>query len=438
MKNNKKAFTLVELIVSTTIVVVLASIWFYTYSKHNLTSRDAKRKMDLVTIKTGLNLYKREKGSYPLPGNMFTLTSGWLELAYQGKMNKNVSLTTLKSLPLDPKIKVPYTYSIIQNKKEFQLATTLENNGRPISFLVWNYVPVSMNTFPSIILALDTTESVDITDPDIQERFIVNETNYNLPYSTDSWQAYSSETPLSAILEELQSNEKYWQNLDYRSCQEIYDAGKALWNGEYQIYTETGWLQTVNCVFDWSLTSTGVCINLPSYADWTASQFYTKTFNGISYVPLEKYAQYSTSTVDGNCYFDCDINYTWVDPNCVADTQSASCGGSIPWNASATTSSDFTQTWNGSSWDPASMNWWESQSECDFDCDTNYSWDGDSCEPIPGTWVSIGLSWQPPFWWRPKCSSIEWQACTPIWSTSECEQSCLLFICTIKDLECQP
>jgi len=51
-------------------------------------------------------------------------------------MNKNVSLSTLNTLPLDPKLKIPYTYSVTQNKKEFQVATTLENNGRPISFLI--------------------------------------------------------------------------------------------------------------------------------------------------------------------------------------------------------------------------------------------------------------------------------------------------------------
>jgi len=75
MQKNKKAFTLVELIVSTTIVIILATIGFYTYSKHNLTARDTKRKMDLTEIQTSLKLYQKEKGIYPFPGNYFTLTN---------------------------------------------------------------------------------------------------------------------------------------------------------------------------------------------------------------------------------------------------------------------------------------------------------------------------------------------------------------------------
>jgi hypothetical protein len=52
-------------------------------------------------------------------------------------------------------IKVPYLYSISRSKQEFQVATTLENNGKPISFLAGNYSSVSKYVLPSLLVAYE-------------------------------------------------------------------------------------------------------------------------------------------------------------------------------------------------------------------------------------------------------------------------------------------
>jgi hypothetical protein len=37
-------------------------------------------------------------------------------------------LPTIEEIPVDPKLKVEYFYSVTKNRKEFQLAGTLEND----------------------------------------------------------------------------------------------------------------------------------------------------------------------------------------------------------------------------------------------------------------------------------------------------------------------
>jgi len=46
----------------------------------------------------------------------------------QGKLSKDVSLNTIDKIPYDPKLNIPYTYSITANKQEFEIAMTLENS----------------------------------------------------------------------------------------------------------------------------------------------------------------------------------------------------------------------------------------------------------------------------------------------------------------------
>jgi hypothetical protein len=49
-------------------------------------------------------------------------------LAKQGILNANVPLSALNKLPLDPKIDVPYIYSITKNAQEYEIALSLENS----------------------------------------------------------------------------------------------------------------------------------------------------------------------------------------------------------------------------------------------------------------------------------------------------------------------
>ena len=80
------------------------------------------------------------------------------------------------------------------------------------------------------------------------------------------------------------------------------------------------------------------------------------------------------------CTFKCNNNYTWNWSNCIANTQTKTCGWSIPVNAVASTSSTYIQTWNWTTRSPITTNWWISQTNCDFNCITNYVWNGSFCQ----------------------------------------------------------
>ena len=61
----KDAFTLIELLVVVTIVAVLSAVGMVVFTNAGKSSRDAKRKADLESIRQALVLYRDDNGCYP-------------------------------------------------------------------------------------------------------------------------------------------------------------------------------------------------------------------------------------------------------------------------------------------------------------------------------------------------------------------------------------
>lgn len=96
--NLKKAFTLVEILVVATIIMLLASIGFVSYSSLSKQSRDSRRVADLQNLRSALEFYRSDAGSYPC----CTIES-LDQLVPSGYINK---------IPEDPKSDNPsYCYS---------------------------------------------------------------------------------------------------------------------------------------------------------------------------------------------------------------------------------------------------------------------------------------------------------------------------------------
>ncbi|MBD3250192.1 MAG: prepilin-type N-terminal cleavage/methylation domain-containing protein [Candidatus Pacebacteria bacterium] len=66
-KKQQAGFSLIELLVVATIILVLTTIGIVSYRRANTNSRDAKRKSDLQAVRQALILYKAENGCYPGP-----------------------------------------------------------------------------------------------------------------------------------------------------------------------------------------------------------------------------------------------------------------------------------------------------------------------------------------------------------------------------------
>lgn len=67
-KVQKKGFTLIEILVVSTIIIVVGAIGLVSYSGAQVSARDAQRKQDLENVRTTLLLYRSDKGYYPVAG----------------------------------------------------------------------------------------------------------------------------------------------------------------------------------------------------------------------------------------------------------------------------------------------------------------------------------------------------------------------------------
>lgn len=252
-KQNKKAFTIVELIVAISIISILSTIWFYSYVWYIADARNSDRKASIWEIKSAMKYYKQKRGAYPTPWNVFNITNNWITVAKQWVLNEDVTLSTMDNIPKDPHTSKYFSYSTTKNKQEFQVALTLENWEFPIAMLDWDYKSVSKNVLPSIILA-SSAWPLEIHDwfwawSTNRDAFILNWWS-NLPYDIEK--PYNPVIWWEDIDDMLTSNSiTFWQNSSYRTCDELDEAAKLIhitWTEEYQVLDTTWYLSNTWCI----------------------------------------------------------------------------------------------------------------------------------------------------------------------------------------------
>ncbi|MCD6226088.1 type II secretion system protein GspG [bacterium] len=111
----RKGFTFIELLVTTTIILLLSSIAMVSYQSANKRGRDNKRKADLEKVRTALEMYRTDNGAYPL-------TEKW-EVMISALKDGNY----LNEEPTDPK-GYSYYYNS-DNGKSYELCAYLEAEG---------------------------------------------------------------------------------------------------------------------------------------------------------------------------------------------------------------------------------------------------------------------------------------------------------------------
>ncbi|MDD4151931.1 MAG: prepilin-type N-terminal cleavage/methylation domain-containing protein, partial [Candidatus Gracilibacteria bacterium] len=257
MKNINKAFTLVELIVVITILIILSTVGIMSYDSQVGSAKNTTRTTDLGNLLISLKNHKLKTGVYPLPGDYFNIVNSGSSnvVAYQGFMNDKVYSTELQTKPTDPDYKIPYFYSVNSNKNYYQLRATLiaeDDTQKDKAYLVGDYATVSKDILPTLILAISTgaTNNVEIASGTTQGninrlKFIVNNGTMNLPYNSDQKTPISTATSFSSIFSESQIS--YPQYPGYSSCLEIYEAGRSIGSGSYQILSNTGAVTNTGC-----------------------------------------------------------------------------------------------------------------------------------------------------------------------------------------------
>ena len=147
---NKQAFTLVELIVSITILSILGTIAFLSLQWYSQDARNSTRLADLWSIESSLELYQTKTSKYPKPSNSFEVTYSWAVAWYQWNFWESAltNLWNLSKTPVDPLTGNLYTYSVTNSFWEYELATIEEGS----TAMILNWVHAATNTANAIVI----------------------------------------------------------------------------------------------------------------------------------------------------------------------------------------------------------------------------------------------------------------------------------------------
>ena len=96
-------FTLMELLITVSIIAILISIGIASYSTINKQSRDTKRKSDIEQIRSALEMYRADNSAYPNVGS-----GSW---TVASDLSTALATTYILAIPSDPKgATQPYMY----------------------------------------------------------------------------------------------------------------------------------------------------------------------------------------------------------------------------------------------------------------------------------------------------------------------------------------
>jgi prepilin-type N-terminal cleavage/methylation domain-containing protein len=212
-----KGFTLVELIVVVTILAILATIWFVSYSSYLTGVRDTNRLAQLVSIHDGLELY-RTRNDLPLPDDNVEVQTNGTTIAYQWYVGSN----TLETIDFtkggkDPKDDQYFSYYLTKDRKYFQLLAFLEeeenitSQNSPLlereglwvsSVLAVDYTDRITTVYGKKLWILTDTDNTPLQDTITGTFDITSATTWYIAHMTDtvtlSWSSLLSINPMAS------------------------------------------------------------------------------------------------------------------------------------------------------------------------------------------------------------------------------------------------
>lgn len=124
-QHKRRGFTLVELLISVSIIAILIAIGIASYSTINKQSRDTKRKSDIEQIRSALEMYRSENGYYPNVGSGLFVSASNLDSVLKPSF--------IPVVPVDPTKTGVYIYEYQSNSLSngqyygYCLSATLES-----------------------------------------------------------------------------------------------------------------------------------------------------------------------------------------------------------------------------------------------------------------------------------------------------------------------
>lgn len=269
-----KAFTLVELIVVITIVWILSTVWFVSYSGYLTGARDSNRISQMVKLSDSLQVYSATK-NLPLPDDYIQITASGALIWYQGYVGVDV-LETIDYTNgwKDPKDDSYFTYYLSKDRNSMQLLALMEEQ-ESVAYLPWSigtsYALDYSNRFPKVygkklwILTQETTNTPAQEVSGVTSVDIVTE-------NTNSYVAHISDTETFTG-----TGSSLKVSIPDGSCKRIKQMGKGSWNGAYTINPGGTWDVLVYCNME---TSGGWWTLIARSVSWWAGTFAWGTSTG--------------------------------------------------------------------------------------------------------------------------------------------------------------
>lgn len=124
IKHRSEGFTLIELLVVIAIIVLLMAISIFGLAGARESARDQRRKTDLETIRSALELYRSDCDKYPATAEIAAGTQ------FEGTQSSGSKCLTsyiyLKVVPADPTSTASYRYVQTGSGSGYEICSTLE------------------------------------------------------------------------------------------------------------------------------------------------------------------------------------------------------------------------------------------------------------------------------------------------------------------------
>ncbi len=124
IKNTRKGFTLIEILIVVAIIAILASVVLVGLGPTQQAGRDARRLSDLHEVQNGLELYYNKNGAYPIPS-----PASWGSASTAGSLSADLisAGVGITSIPNDPSSGKNYVYGWGPAATTYELAATMES-----------------------------------------------------------------------------------------------------------------------------------------------------------------------------------------------------------------------------------------------------------------------------------------------------------------------
>ena len=235
MNKNKKAFTLVELVIVAVILSILATVWFISYEDYLADTRDSKRLSQLAGLRDSLRL-SITKWALPIPDDSVEIRNNGTTFLYQWYAGNNVlEGISYSENTADPFDDVPYTYLLSRNKKDFQLLWFLEKFNVDVISSLSNdaYAAVDYSQrYPNVFWKKLWILLEQQTNAPLQEIPAYTASGYMdlQDTTTTEFDAYITDTYLISWKE----SDLLWI-IPFTTCKKILETGWSYWNGPYNV-----------------------------------------------------------------------------------------------------------------------------------------------------------------------------------------------------------